>query len=416
MNKALHFLTFLLIRTLTAPALLFSYSALHAFGKPLGLVAYHLMTQFRKRALSNLALATSLALSEEEIIRFAKESFQNLVITCLEYPKLWREKQISRIVKCVNPEEAEQIRQSGKSLIFFCGHLANWELLFLEGTSRMPGVAIGRPVKNSLLYDWVLSIRQKFGGKIIPPKNAIKEGLRALKQGLFLGIVGDQGMPDSGYSSPFFGRRAWTSPFPALLAQRTGSPIIVASTRRLCGTYQIHYSAPIWPEADAPNDIDRMMRAALALLEEEIKKAPGQWLWQHNRWKQQVPGKLKKRFRHESILVILPEEEEWLPHLATLRAIYPLEFITLLIPEILKGRLHLSEAEILTYATPEQLLLRDYRFKLVFNFSGSSNVRSHFLKLSAFEVVTLCDLKKIAKATPSDTLSQILKKSLCHAL
>ena len=114
----------------------------------------------------------------------------------------------------------------------------------------MPGVAIGRPIKNKLLYNWVTSIRQKFGGKMIAPQNAIREGLRGLKKGAFLGIVGDQGMPNSGFSSPFFGRNAWTSPIAAILSHRTGSPIMVATTHRSEGKYSIHYSEPIWPNTE----------------------------------------------------------------------------------------------------------------------------------------------------------------------
>ena len=69
-------------------------------------------------------------------------------------------------------------------------------------------------LKNTSLYEWVVSIREKYGGTIIPPRQAIKGGLRALKQGKFLGIVGDQGMPESPYAFDFFGRRAWTTPCP----------------------------------------------------------------------------------------------------------------------------------------------------------------------------------------------------------
>ena len=99
------------------------------------------------------------------------------MITFLEYPKLAREKNISRIATCDNPETALQLLSSDSGVIFFCGHQANWELFFLEGTSRMNGVAIGRPIKNTYLYNWVQDLRQKFGGKIVAPKNALKEGL-----------------------------------------------------------------------------------------------------------------------------------------------------------------------------------------------------------------------------------------------
>lgn len=413
----LHFLSFTFILVLTWPIRWLPYAAIHRLGATLGTCLYYCLPKFRKRALSNLALATHLKLSNEEIPRLAKASIQNLVITCLEYAKFASEKDIHRAVTCVNPEVASRLMQENKPVIFFCGHQANWEVLFLEGTKRMPGVAIGRPIKNTLLYNWVLSIRQKYGGKMIAPQNAIREGLRGLKKGAFLGIVGDQGMPDSGYSSPFFGRRAWTSPIAAILSHRTGSPIIVATTRRQAGKYFIHYSDPIWPNVDAPLDqeMDRLMKESLGHLEAKIKQEPGQWLWSHNRWKQQTPERLKSRFRHETILIILPESKQalssLLPCLSVFREIYPQEFITLYLPKSAKN-VSLEGAEIYSYGEKITHLPQDYRFKLVFNFSGSPQVKSHFRKLAALEVVSLAELYALAKADRSQPLTQVLKKAL----
>jgi KDO2-lipid IV(A) lauroyltransferase len=401
-------ISFLLIRLLTLPMAILPYSVIHRIGNVLGLFAYYLMPKFRRRAWSNLALATDLHLDEKEMKRIAKGSFQNLMITLLEYPKFAREKNMANIALCENPETANEIMKAGKGVIFFCGHQANWEILFLEGTSRMPGVAIGRPQKNRFLYDWILTIRQKFGGKIITPKNAIREGLRGLKKGAFLGIVGDQAMPDSGYSSPFFGRRAWTSPIAAILSYRTGTPIMVATTLRKPGKYYIHYSDPIWPNPEAPLDeeVDRMMRASLALLEESIRKAPEQWMWQHNRWKQQVPGRLKRPFRQEAICIILPKDASLYPHLKTFREIYPTEFLTFLVPKGFESAVPLNDVEVLTYEDPN---IQDYRFKLVFNFTDFP-LRRHFLRLSAFDVFTLEDLRKLSGN--ENALSLILKRAL----
>ncbi|MES2345026.1 MAG: hypothetical protein V4494_03710 [Chlamydiota bacterium] len=406
------------IRIITFPFSLLPYSLLHFLGRQLGNAAYFLMPKFRKKALSNIAL-TQIAKTQDEMRRIARLSFQNLMITCLEYPKFAREKNISRIATCQNPEEANTIIHHRKGIIFFCGHQANWEILFLEGTSRMPGVAIGRPIKNHFLYKWVLSIREKYGGKIVPPKSAIKEGLRGLKRGAFLGIVGDQGMPDSGYSSPFFGLSAWTSPVPALLAYKTGVPIIVATTVRKSGKYVIDYSPPIWPNLSESleKEIDRMMRLSLKLLEDSIREHPGQWLWQHNRWKQQTRGKLKSRFRHESICILLPSNKErfdaLLPHLPRLRVIYPYEFITLVVPRAFSQTPLLEDAEIHVYDTLDEMLLDDFRFKLVFNFADCKKAKSHYMHLAAFEVVTLSDLKTLAG--PTQNLSETFTRALTHA-
>lgn len=405
-----HRFFFLFILTITSPLRLLPYSAIHRLGQILGLCIYYLFPKYRKRTLSNLALASSLTLSETQMKHLAKASLQNLAITCLEYPKFASEKDIHRVATCENPEEADRWMKQQRPVIFFCGHQANWEVLFLEGTSRMPGVAIGRPIKNHLLYHWILKTRQKYGGKIITPRNAIREGLRALKKGSFLGIVGDQGMPDSGYSSPFFGRSAWTSPIAAVLSYRTGSPIIVATTRRDKGKYFIRYSEPLWPSTEAPleQEVDRLMKASLALLEASIMETPGQWLWSHNRWKQQTPEKIKRKFRHESILIILPQERELfqtiMASLSAFREIYPHEFISVFTPQQWAHEVILEKAEILSYRRLEELLLRDFRFKLVFNFTSFKKIKPHFKGLSAFEVVSLQELQPFS----SDTLKRVL--------
>lgn len=407
------FFSYLLIRCITFPISLLPYRLLHAFGNVLGSIAYYLMSTFRKRALSNLALA--LPRSEKEIRKLAKESFQNLMITCLEYPKFAREKEISCVATCRNPNEADMIMKQGRGVIFFCGHQANWEVLFLEGTSRMPGVAIGRPIKNNALYNWVLGIRQKYGGKIITPQNAIREGLRSLKRGAFLGIVGDQGMPDSGFCSPFFGIPAWTSPVPAILSYRTGVPIIVATTLREKGKYWIDYSSPIYPnqEASMESEIDRMMHFSLLLLEESIRKKPGQWLWQHNRWKQQTLEKVKRPYRQDTFCILLPSDpmqfEAIAAHLGVFREIYPREFITLLVPSAFADRVSLSDAKIRTYESPDELLLSDLRYKLVFDFTDHPKAKAHYLSRSTLTFLKLDDLEK---GLP---LSEALRKKLCHA-
>lgn len=372
---------FIVFLILTYPLRFLPYSWIHRLGRCLGTAVYFCYPRYRKRALSNLALASSLHLEEKEIMRLAKESIQSVAITFLEYPKLAHEKEISKVALCENPDAALQLINQGQGIIFFCGHQANWELLFLEGTSRMPGVAIGRPIKNKHLYRWVVKIREKFGGTIIPPKNALKEGLKALKSGKFLGIVGDQGMPDSGFSSSFLGRMAWTSPLPALLSIRTGCPIIVATIRREDGFYKIHYSDPIWPESQTSAEL---MEKVLALFEASVKRRPHEWLWIHNRWKTQLPGRLPKMLRSESLGVVLSLKT--LDVASKLRTLYPIEHITLFIPK--EAAYPFSGFEVVLYETIDDILVRDFRLKLILDFTQNPRIRSHFKKLAASNILS----------------------------
>lgn len=411
---------YLLIRTATWPLRYMPYSWIRFLGRGLGRLAFHFMTEYRKRTLSNLALANDLGISsEEELIRVAKQSFENLAINVLEYARFDCETDFSRTISCENPQTANELYRRGQGIIFFCGHQSNWEVLFLDGTRRMKGIAIGKSIKNKRLYRWILSIREKNGGRIIAPRNAVKEGLRALRQGIFIGIVGDQGMPDSGYSFPFLGRRAWTSTAPALLAYKTNSPIIVATTRREAHGYRIRYSDPIWPnqQESAESEVVRMMDLSLTHLQNSIKEAPGEWLWQHNRWKQQTPQILYKQFRYDCICIILPDEkkdfEEILPHLATFKEIYSSNFLFVIAPEAFRDAKLIEADEVIYYRTRRELLLRDYRFKLVYNFSSYS-VDKHYLSLSVFNVIDLNKLRELAKAPASTGLSDLLKRALCR--
>ena len=415
-------LLYFLIRGLTYPFGFFPYSWIRAIGKIVGWVGFYCMESYRKRALSNLALATDLGLSPKEVVRIAKQSFQNLAINCLEYPKFAREKHLERVIQCQNPEAADALYKKGQGIIFFCGHQSNWEVLFLDGTRRMRGVAIGKAIKNKSLYNWILKIRERCGGKIISPHNAVREGLRALRKGSFVGIVGDQGMPSSGYSFPFLGRRAWTSTAPALLAYKTNSPLIFAATHRTQSGYQIRYADPIWPDLSKPleEEVVRMMDQLLSLLQASIAKRPGEWLWQHNRWKQQTPQNLYKQFRKDCLCVILPSEESAFLHIAehlpTLKQIYPSDFLFLFVPARWKGTPLVESDEILYYERIEETLLPDYRFKLVFNFTDYKPIKAHYKKLSTFEVLTQEDLYQLARnyLGKEHTFSDVLKRALCR--
>jgi KDO2-lipid IV(A) lauroyltransferase len=264
-----------------------------------------------------------------------------------------------------------------------------------------------------------LSIREKYGGTIIAPKNGVKEGLRALRKGIFLGIVGDQGMPDSGYSFPFLGRRAWTTTAPALLSYKTSCPIIFAATKRTPYGYAIRYGDPIWPNLSQPIDTEvvRIMNQVLTQLQESILASPSEWLWQHNRWKQQTPKILYKRFRRDCVYLVMPTEKAAFyavfPHLSTLRSIYHNAFVFIAAPAWSQGEKWIESDAIFFYEKVEETLRKDYRYKLVFDFLGYPPLAKFYERLSAFEVLTLDGLRAIAKE-PVNDLSDLFLQALCR--
>ena len=403
-------LTFYILRTMARLLAWLPYSTLHLLGRGLGRSLYYLLPKFRKRTLSNLSLAKELHIDDPT--ECAKKSFENLAITFLEYAKLEKDRHLEKRLICENPEYAASLIEQGQGVIFFCAHQANWEALFLEGTMRMPGVAIGNSHKNRYLTDWLNGIRERFGGKIIPPQSAIKEGMRALKEGKFLGIVGDQALPSGGHQSLFLGTPAWTSPTPALLAYKLNCPIIYASIKREKGIYKIHYSDPIWPNKDEnrASEVSRMMNLALSYLEESIAEHPDQWMWQHNRYKQETPHNVYYAFRQDTIAIVLPESNQFDSLVPLIEEIYPKAFLTLYSP-------HPLESVRSDQKKMEQLFEKNYEPKLVFDFSANPKVKHHYQKLSALSILNYNDLKQLAlkhENYKDENPSEVLLNAICR--
>lgn len=364
-------LTYLFVRLFGALISLLPYSAIHALGRITGSLIYYVYTPYRKKAMSNLAIAYGNTKTEKERKKLARQSFQNLMITCLEFFRL-KKKDLPKVIKMVEPEKVTTLQEKGQGIVFLTGHQANWEIPFLCVNMLSPGgVAVGRPINNPRLYKWVLSVRQMNGGKIVMPRQTIKAGLKALRAGKYIGIVGDQAFPESDYSYPLFGTRAWSTTAPALLAYKAKCPIIVGTTHRKSGYYEVRGSSPLWPNYDLPmkDSVTDLMDRAFKHLEESIKGSPDQWMWIHDRWKQQEIDHVKRIYRYGFILVLVPKNA---PDdiRARLEKIYPRSFLTFLTPE-------------------DDLFCRDWRYQLVLDFVGLPKVRRHFCKLGAVRAIPL---------------------------
>ena len=105
-------------------------------------------------------------------------------------------------------------------------------------------------------------------------------------------MVIDQHMPwHRGLPCEFFGSKASTSPARASsVSLETGSPIVPCRGRILfeTGENALHYDESFAIESDDNagdqvlfHNTERLNR----LLETYLRANPGQWLWQHKRWK-----------------------------------------------------------------------------------------------------------------------------------
>ena len=176
----------------------------------------------------------------------------------------------------------------GSQVLFFSGHIGNWELLAGATFQReKPLALIYRRINNPLVEDMVTGIRATQCSQLIAkgPKNIFKL-LRAIKDKQSMALLIDQKMND-GIAVPFFGRPAMTAPALAELALRFGLPIIPARCIRMKGArFRIEVEAPLAFEKTGDNttDTQNIMGKVNEILEKWVREYPSQWFWVHRRW------------------------------------------------------------------------------------------------------------------------------------
>ncbi len=389
-------------------------------GKGLGKLTFYTIADLRKTALTNLALAFP-TYSYQERYRLAKASIEHTVTTFLElFAMEGLIKDIDSLISLVTAEETPQgfpleelmTKQEleetfseldqGKGGILFSGHQANWELPFLFVTKRYPGIAIAKPIKHARLSKKIFSIREAFKGKIVTPEKGMRSSLEALHKGQLVGIVGDQALLMSSYSYPLFGSPAFTTTSPALLAYKTGRPVIAVSVSRQEKGYRIVLSKKLYADKTLPmkESVNLLMDRMMAFLEKGIAQQPEQWMWMHKRWKQKLQTKFKKAYAYSHLLVVIKSHEVPSPLLSQLAQLYSGAEITLAIQEsnshyVLPAKLGFSKA--FTFQTWDQLKELPNCYPAVFDFLGiPSYIKKSFLNTGSKAVYTKEQFQKDA--------------------
>jgi KDO2-lipid IV(A) lauroyltransferase len=121
-------------------------------------------------------------------------------------------------------------------------------------------------------------------------KKAVVPALfRCLREGKSIALLSDLNQKRGGLFVDFFGTPAATVTTPALLAIRTGKPVVVGGSWSTGPAlrYRARLEAPIVPRAgaDAGEETLRITAAINRLLEGLIREHPEQWNWIHPRWK-----------------------------------------------------------------------------------------------------------------------------------
>jgi KDO2-lipid IV(A) lauroyltransferase len=235
--------------------------------------------------------------SAAERAAILRESWENLGRTASEYVHLgalwdWDPERPDAGRIELAPGSLERfvhLRDDGKPAIFFAAHLANWELPAVAAQRNgLPSAALYRTPNNKAIARDVLRMRSGVMGDLISagPAAPIRM-MEALDAGLHLGMLVDQRF-GRGPKIRFLGRTATANPLLARLARRFDCPIHGARSIRLPGNrFRLELTEAVTLPRDARGSVD--VQAATQhindIVEGWIREYPGQWLWQHRRWR-----------------------------------------------------------------------------------------------------------------------------------
>jgi KDO2-lipid IV(A) lauroyltransferase len=261
-------------------------------GRQMGKGMYYLDFGHRKIAIQNLRVAFGREKSEEEIRSIAKRNFQNLGMSAIEFfriPKMDVET-FKKKVKIEGLEEVQKILKRGKGILLLLSHLGNWELMgLMSKVLGNPIAVIARPIKkNRWVNHMVAEVRKEAGLEVIPTEKASRRVIRALSQNRLVGILIDQRAKKSeGVWVDFFGKKAPSTPALAVLAMRTGAPVLPVFMIR--NGYQKHHLLIKKPlqlvdTGDVKKDVEVNVQMINHTLESMIRQYPDQWFWVHRRW------------------------------------------------------------------------------------------------------------------------------------
>ncbi len=265
----------------------------HAIGSGLGRLAWWVSSRHRRMTRENLAQfcsATQTPLSDTllaETIAHQGRAISELAIA-------WTaavEHLYGLVRECEGWEHVDAAKAAKRAIIFVTPHLGCFDIAGRYIESRIPVTALYRPPKQKWLEPIMQQGRVRGGGSTAPADaQGVRTLLKTLKQGGNIVILPDQ-VPvadessSSGVWADFFAKPAYTMTLLPRLAQTSNAVVLFFFAERLPKGQGFRITIEPMPSGFS-SDKFIAARETNAMVETLIRRAPAQYLWGYNRYKQ----------------------------------------------------------------------------------------------------------------------------------
>ena len=294
------FLVYLLCRAGLAVVAALPLPFLFGFGQFLGVCAWMFSGKYRRLATRNLEIAFANEKSPRELRQLVQRHFRRLGANLLCSAKLTQmppEKILER-VEVENIESMAREFRAGVPVALVLSHLGTWEV-FAQLMPKFVGFvrnsSVYQGLGNRFIDKYVRRTRSQTGLELFDRHDGFEPVIDLLRSGGGVGILSDQHAGDHGVWTPFFGRLASTSPLPALLAKRTRAALIAAGVYT---TGPARWRMVFTERFDETGASVAVLTSKInQVIEQQIRRAPEDWFWVHNRWKTPEPNFLLAHYK-----------------------------------------------------------------------------------------------------------------------
>ena len=302
------FVVYLLYRAGSAVVAALPLPFLFAFGEFLGVCAWMFSGKYRRLATRNLEIAFANEKSPRELRQLVRRHFRRLGANLLCSAKLTQmppEKILER-VEVENIESMAREFRAGVPVVLVLSHLGTWEVfaqLMPKFVGFVRNASVYQGLGNRFIDMHVRRTRSQIGLELFDRHDGFEPVIDLLRSGGGVGVLSDQHAGDHGVWTPFFGRLASTSPLPALLAKRTRAALIAAGVYT---TGRARWRMVFTERFDQTGASVAVLTSKInRVIEEQIRHAPEDWFWVHNRWKTPEPNFLLAHYKRG---IYLPPE------------------------------------------------------------------------------------------------------------
>ncbi|WP_235923235.1 lysophospholipid acyltransferase family protein [Candidatus Chlorobium masyuteum] len=265
-----------------------------ALARALGDFIYRVPKLRRSLVEENLAL-TFPEKNSEEISAIALQVYRNQAenfIEMLRLPMIKTAEDAARLLELDARLLLSKTLEQQKGCVLVSAHFGNWELMALcSGLLMAPFTIVVKELKNHAIDRKINSWRTMQGNRIVYDWQALRTGLRTLREGGIVTILGDQSDSGGSFFTEFLGRRTAVFLGPAFLALKAGVPLFVVMCRSIGnGRYTIDIEEIDMSDLGGKKaDAEELARRYTKVIERFIYQYPEEWFWLHNRWKRSEP-------------------------------------------------------------------------------------------------------------------------------